>query len=348
MGMQLNKFFLIILVLFSSCKGDAQENYAVSKKTRQTVSNASINFFDKKYTAQYTMIVDESTPADHPIKTFLDCTDSYFTIHYIPKTQALEDYWRNQYFKNKDIDKINFETESKIIEKKINESSKDYAIFCYYVPSKFLKSNAGCSSESVYLDDRTNAEIYYYDNQENKWKLIKQKLSNILPRILESKYFKTNFPSYFAQNKNQQESYAEVQSDNKNIIGLWQLNCSINNNGLYISSNKGKLSGTLALSPPAVFVDIILERNITKESYDIKYLSQDMSPPLASENIIDDKNISKNEKIGELLVKNNNEIELVWYGLYNINMKKRTHLINQFSNNKSNNHVILKKCIEKE
>ncbi|MNU31046.1 hypothetical protein D3C71_195610 [compost metagenome] len=344
MGMQLNKFFLIILVLFSSCKGDAQENYAVSKKTRQTT--ASINFFDKKYRAQYTMIVDESTPADHPIKTFLDCTDSYFTIHYIPKTQALEDYWRNQYFKNKDIDKINFETESKIIEKKINESSKDYAIFCYYVPSKFLKSNAGCSSESVYLDDRTNAEIYYYDNQENKWKLIKQKLSNILPRILESKYFKTNFPSYFAQNKNQEESYAEVQSDNKNIIGLWQLNCSINNNGLYISSNKGKLSGTLALSPPAVFVDILLERNITKESYDIKYLSQDMSPPLASENIIDDKNISKNEKIGELLVKNNNEIELVWYGLYNINMKKRTHLINQFSNNKSNNHVILKKCIE--
>ncbi len=348
MGMQLNKFFLIILVLFSSCKGDAQENYAVSKKTRQTVTTASINFFDKKYTAQYTMIVHESTPADHPIKTFLDCTDSYFTIHYIPKTQALEDYWRNQYFKNKDIDKINFETESKIIEKKINESSKDYAIFCYYVPSKFLKSNAGCSSESVYLDDRTNAEIYYYDNQENKWKLIKQKLSNILPRILESKYFKTNFPSYFAQNKNQEESYAEVQSDNKNIIGLWQLNCSINNSGLYISSNKGKLSGTLALSPPAVFVDIILERNITKESYDIKYLSQDMSPPLASENIIDDKNISKNEKIGELLVKNNNEIELVWYGLYNINMKKRTHLINQFSNNKSNNHVILKKCIEKE
>ncbi|MBM7421455.1 MULTISPECIES: hypothetical protein [Chryseobacterium] len=348
MGIQLNKFFLIILVLFSSCKGDAQENYVVSKKTKQTVTTAGINFFDKKYAAQYTMIVDESTPADHPIKTFLDCTDSYFTIHYIPKTQALEDYWRNQYFKNKDIDKINFETESKIIEKKINESSKDYAIFCYYVPSKFLKSNAGCSSESVYLDDRTNAEIYYYDNQENKWKLIKQKLSNILPRILESKYFKTNFPSYFSQNKNQEESYAEVQSDNKNIIGLWQLNCSINNSGLYISSNKGKLSGTLALSPPAIFIDIILERNIAKESYDIKYLAQDMSPPLASENIIDDKNISKNEKIGELLVKNNNEIELVWYGLYNINMKKRTHLINQFSNSKSNNHVILKKCIEKE
>lgn len=348
MGIQLNKFFLILLVLFSSCKGDAQENYAVSKKNKQTVTTANINFFDKKYTAQYTMIVDESTPADHPIKTFLDCTDSYFTIHYIPKTKVLEDYWRKQYFKNKDIDKINFETESKIIEKKINESSKDYTIFCYYVPSKFLKSNAGCSSESVYLDDRTNAEIYYYDNQENKWKLIKQKLSNILPRILESKYFKTNFPSYFAQNKIQEESYAEVQSDNKNIIGLWQLNCSINNSGLYISSNKDKLSGTLALSPPAVFVDIILERNITKESYDIKYLSQDMSPPLASENIIDDKNISKNEKIGELLVKNNNEIELVWYGLYDINMKKRTHLINQFSNNKSNNHVILKKCIEKE
>lgn len=42
MGMQLNKFFLIILVLFFSCKGEAQENYTVSKKTKQTVTTASI------------------------------------------------------------------------------------------------------------------------------------------------------------------------------------------------------------------------------------------------------------------------------------------------------------------
>lgn len=223
MGMQLNKFFLIILVLFSSCKGEAQENYAVSKKTKQTVTTAGINFFDKKYAAQYTMIVDESTPADHPIKTFLDCTDSYFTIHYIPKTQTLEDYWRNQYFKNNDIDKVNFETESKIIEKKINESSKDYTIFCYYVPSKFLKSNAGCSSESVYLDDRTNAEIYYYDNQENKWKLIKQEFSNVLPRILESKYFKTNFPSYFAKDS---KTTIETKTPQKAFSWLGNYSCN--------------------------------------------------------------------------------------------------------------------------
>ncbi|WP_435525923.1 hypothetical protein [Chryseobacterium indoltheticum] len=87
-----------------------KENYAVSKKNKKTVTTESINFFDKKYAVQYTMIVDESTPADHPIKTFLDGTDSYFTIHYIPKTRTLEGCWRNQYFKNKDIDKINFET----------------------------------------------------------------------------------------------------------------------------------------------------------------------------------------------------------------------------------------------
>lgn len=347
MEIQLNKFFLIIIVLFSSCKGDAQEKYTVSKKTHQTATTANINFFDKKYTAQYTMVVDESTLADHPIRTFLDCTDSYFTIHYIPKTQELENYWVDQYFKNKDIDKINFEKESKEIGKKINSSSKDYVIFCYYVPSKFLKSNAGCSSESVYLSDRANAEIYYYNTQENKWKLIKKELSNVIPRTLESEYFKTNFSSYFVQNKKQEESSVDIQSDNRNIVGLWQLDCSISNSGLDISSNKGKLSGSLALSPPAVFLDIIVERNDGK-SYDIKYLSQDMSPPLASENVIDDKNISKSEKIGELLFKNNNEIELMWYGLYNINTKKRTHLINQFSNNNSNNRVILKRCVEKE
>lgn len=223
MKMQLNKFFLIILILLFSCKRDVQENHIVSKKTKQTSTTESINFFDKKYSAKYTMIVDESTPADHPIKTFLDCRDSYFTIHYIPKTRELEDYWVNQYFKNKDIDKINFETENKEIENKIRESSKDYTIFCYYVPSKFLKSNAGCSSESVYLDDKTNAEIYYYNNQENKWILIKQELSNVLPRILESKYFKTNFPSYFVQNF---KSTIETKTPSKNFSWLGDYSCN--------------------------------------------------------------------------------------------------------------------------
>lgn len=168
-------------------------------------------------------------------------------------------------------------------------------------------------------------------------------------------YISTSYPT---QKKNIQEELKitsnlqdweglYLNSDDKNIIGLWQLDCSITNSGLDISSNRGKLSSTLALSPPAVFIDIILERN-GRKSYDIKYISQDMSPPLASENIIDDKNISKSEKIGELFVKNNNEIELMWYGLYNIKIKKRTHLVNQFSNNKPNNRVILKKCVEKE
>lgn len=235
MGIQLNKFFLIILVLFSSCKGDVQENYAVSKKTRQTVKTASINFFDKKYTTQYTMIVDESTPADHPIKTFLDCTKSYFTIHYIPKNQELEKYWMNEYFKNKDFDNINFEKESKEIGKKINESSKDYAIFCYYIPSKFLKSNAGCSSESVYLDDKTIANIFYYNNQENKWESIKTESSNVLPRILESKYFKTNFSSYFVQdkrNKKPNKNLSKTKCKEVKGVMLYGEECIVSSNSL--------------------------------------------------------------------------------------------------------------------
>lgn len=318
--MQLSKLLLILLVLFSSCKGDAQENSIASKRTKLEAANTDINFFDQKYDAEYTMIVDESTPADHPIKTFLDCNDSYFTIHYIPKTQRLGTYWGNQYFENKDIDKMNFERESREIEARIKKSSNDYAVFCYYVPSKFLKSNAGCSSESVYLDDKTKAEVYYYNSHEGKWKLIKQELSSVIPRILESKYFKTNFPSYFVKDKNQEFSTDEFVD--KNIIGLWQLNCSVNNSGLDISSNKGKLSGTLALSPPAIFLDVIIEKS-SEKTYDIKYVSQDMSPPLASENSIDDKNISKKEKIGVLFIKSDTEIELKWYGLYNTSIKKK-------------------------
>jgi hypothetical protein len=64
------------------------------QKTQQ-----EINFFDKKYHASFSMLVDESTIADHPIQTFLDCTDSYFTIHYIPKSQSLKTFGKRNILK---------------------------------------------------------------------------------------------------------------------------------------------------------------------------------------------------------------------------------------------------------
>lgn len=153
----------------------------------------------------YSMIVDESTPADHPIQTFLDCNDSYFTIHYIPKLPELKVFWGENYLNTYDIDNLDFEKESVKIEEKIKSNINDYVIFCYYVPSKFLRTNSVCSEESVYLDDKTKVKIYYYNSQEKKWNQISNEKSSIPPKIPDSKYFIDKFPNYFNSISSQKE-----------------------------------------------------------------------------------------------------------------------------------------------
>lgn len=194
--MQLSKFILISLFFLLSCKNDAQENRTISQK-KELHNLQSVNFFDKKYVSDYTMIVDESTLADHPIQTFLDCKDSYFTIHYIPKKQELENFWNIKYFQSRNMDNIDLKNESKHIEEKIKHKINDYAIFCYYIPSKYIKSNNGCTIESAFLAENTVANIYYYNNQSKNWQLLKQEKSEYLPRIIETEYFTSNFPTYF-------------------------------------------------------------------------------------------------------------------------------------------------------
>ena len=220
--MQLNKLLAIILFLIFSCKGDAQKNNAIQQKSKHQ-SIQSTNFFDKKYASDYTLIVDESTLADHPIQTFLDCKDSYFTIHYIPKNKELKDFWTQEYFQNRNMDNIDFEKESKEIEAKIKANISGYAVFCYYIPAKYIESNNGCTIESAYMNEKTVANIYYYNFQNKNWQLIKNEKSQYLPRIIEAKYFSNNFPNYFnplisANIKN--ETKANTATENKSIL-VW-------------------------------------------------------------------------------------------------------------------------------
>lgn len=198
MGMQLSKFILICLFFLFSCKNDKQEKKIISHEIFTENVN-KINFFDKKYASEYSMIIDESNLTDHPIQTFLDCKDSYFTIHYIPKKQELKDFWSIKYFENLDIDNIDFQKESKEIEKEIKNNFNDYAVFCYYIPSKYIESSNGCTEESAFLAKNTISEIYYLDNQNKIWQLLKQEKSEYLPRIIDTKYFISNFPIYFNQ-----------------------------------------------------------------------------------------------------------------------------------------------------
>ena len=220
MEMQLSRLILISLFFLLSCKNDAQENKIISPK-KELHNVKSINFFDKKYASDYTMIVDESTLADHPIQTFLDCKDSYFTIHYIPKKQELKDFWNIKYFQNRNIDNIDFKNESKYIEEKIKNEINDYAIFCYYVPSKYIKSNNGCTIESIYLDENTLANIYYFNNQSKNWLLIKQEKSGHLPRIIEAEYFTSNFLTYFNQKDVETKAIESTNPKITSIFNSW-------------------------------------------------------------------------------------------------------------------------------
>ncbi|UFH30400.1 hypothetical protein LNP04_10445 [Chryseobacterium sp. C-71] len=135
-----------------------------------------------------------------------------------------------------------------------------------------------------------------------------------------------------------------LKSENSdNITGLWQRDCSVQNSGIEISQNKNRLTGTLALAPPAIFINVTLEKGTKNNVYYLKYISQDMSPPMASENEIDEENISKKESIGKI-VKNNEEFELTWYELSNIKTSKKTHIVTQFSSSENAKPVKLKKC----
>lgn len=223
--MQLNKLLPIILFLIFSCKGDAQKNNAIQQKSKHQ-SIQSTNFFDKKYASDYTLIVDESTLADHPIQTFLDCKDSYFTIHYIPKNKELKDFWTQEYFQNRNMDNIDFEKESKEIEAKIKANISGYAVFCYYIPAKYIESNNGCTIESAYMNEKTVANIYYYNFQNKNWQLIKNEKSQYLPRIIEAKYFTNNFPNYFNQSEITKVQSKESKNNTKNIVWNGNYECS--------------------------------------------------------------------------------------------------------------------------
>ncbi|WP_185290820.1 hypothetical protein [Chryseobacterium lactis] len=226
MEIQLNKILLISILFLFSCKGDAQKNKKTFQQHEQKTQQ-EINFFDKKYHASFSMLVDESTIADHPIQTFLDCKDSYFTIHYIPKSQSLKNFWKKEYFEKNNIEMMNQDKESGNIEAIVKKNINDYDVFCYYVSSKFLKTHSHCSTESVFLDDKTQAQIYNYSAKENKWKLIKEIQSSQIPPILDSKYFTDHLPYYFTS------TISKNDTKLSNTLKDWE--------GLYLNSDDKNL-----------------------------------------------------------------------------------------------------------
>ncbi|MCJ8155675.1 DUF5991 domain-containing protein [Chryseobacterium sp. SSA4.19] len=215
MEIRLNKTLLfLIFLLLLSCKGGGQENKIQGKEVKQTTNGT--NFFDKKFeNSLYSLIIDESNISDHPIKSYLDCAgDGYFTIHYIPKTQTLQHFWKDVFLEKYDFNSIDLEKDDKRIREILKKETNDYNIFSYQIKNEYLDTNGNCSEESVYAKNNSIAEVYYYNSTNKSWNLLKKIKSEKLPPYLNSAFFLNNFPEYFPENKIQGTLYnGEKQSD---------------------------------------------------------------------------------------------------------------------------------------
>lgn len=223
MEIQLNRTLIILIFLFLlSCKREGQENRIEDKTVRQLKNKT--DFFNKRFEKTiFSLIIDESNISDHPIKSYLDCTeDGYFTLHYVPKTQELQHFWKDLFLEKYNFNNINLEKDNKKI-RELLKNKKDYNIFSYLIKKEYLSSNGICSEESVYAQQNTIADIYYYNPTSKNWDLLKEIKSEKLPPYLDLNFFLANFPEYFPENKiHNNQVNSNKKSNNWN--GIYSVN----------------------------------------------------------------------------------------------------------------------------
>lgn len=297
---------LLIILTINSCKGQNDASDILTSWYEVNKQGDNYYIVDCGYSGESFKIQNDSI-LDHGIME-----DSVFKIQHIIKKKNII----SLYINDKEKYDISWIDKSRGIIKRV--SSLDGSLIKYYVNITNLnKINRvkGTSKDCMSSDD--------FDIKESNTSQ-KNNVSNV--NLTEDTKFINNYKS----------------SDN--IIGLWQLDCSIQNNGIEIYESNNNLVGTLALVPPAIFIDVSIEKGENQNIYYLKYLSQDMDPPMASENKINEKNTSKSENIGKIILENE-KLKLTWYGIYNIKTKKRTNTKSQFNDFKNSKFVTLKKCI---
>lgn len=333
--MKKNGIIIVVLFFLLGCEGTSQEiknSIAVTQNKTKEIDSISLNF---NKVSDFYFDIEKSIPYG----TYINPEIGEFTIEYNPIEEKDKKYFKNFLASNN----INIEYDELNDKKFISPSDqkKTASVLRKILKNKSRFNKIGAYISKKYIEFEINNEysisfpykIEYYKNSSNQnWKLIKEQTIN-------------NYED--AINTKKDISNKQTLSDLNEIVGLWQTNCSISNSGIDISLNGDKLTGTLALAPPAIFIDVSLEKNKEKGTYYVKYVSQDMSPPMAEENEIDETIISKEEAIGKITV-DGNEIDFYWYGLLNTKTKERTNLTTQFSNDKLNNLIKLRKCINGE
>lgn len=194
MEIRFNRFVVLvsIFLLLISYKNQAQNKSVKKQEIAKTIGQT--DFLNKKYFDGYSMSVDESTPADHPLFSYLDCKkEGYFSVHFIPRGKLLSTFWKDKYFEEIKFEYDDVESANDYISKLLIGKNDLYDIYAYHVEKQYLESNNGCTIESVYLNNKSFAKIYFYNQKSKKWIFKKSIKSEMLPPQPDANFFKSNF-----------------------------------------------------------------------------------------------------------------------------------------------------------
>ncbi|WP_310555884.1 hypothetical protein [Flavobacterium sp.] len=183
--------------------------------------------------------------------------------------------------------------------------------------------------------DKNEIELKYNFNISEKDKILILKLGTGYDDI--NLYISNSFVLPLKEN-----NLSNIKSKN-NLGGLWQLDCNLQNSGIDIYVKESNMYATVAVAPPAIFVEAKVIPGESENIYYLRFEEQDMNPPAASENELDPTYTSKTENIAKIELKDN-KLNFWWYGFYNTKTKKWSNKESQFSNNGISNLVILNRC----
>ncbi|MCP2025477.1 hypothetical protein L1276_000617 [Flavobacterium sp. HSC-32F16] len=199
--MELVLKILILSLFINSCNGQNKTKIIEKSKegSEKHIDDENINFSDKKYLIGYLLNIDGSSLSEHPIINYLDCeNEGYFTMHFIPKSDTLKAFWKDKYKTIYTYEYDDLKTENKYVSSILKNNYNLYNIFLYKINKEYIIKDSICSLESVNIKGNTIANIYFLDQTNNSWNLIKQVRENMLPPYHDNNYFLKLFPKLFS------------------------------------------------------------------------------------------------------------------------------------------------------
>lgn len=337
MGMRLNNIIniIIFLCLLASCKHEAQKKNLI--KTETDKKEIQIDFFDKKYNSEFfSMLIDESTISEHPIISYLNCQDEgYFTVHFVPKSDSLMQFWKKEFFKNYDFDNFDLKKDNEYIRNKLKDNFKKYNIFSYQIEKEYLDSNNGCTIESIFFKNNSNAKIYFYNDKNKKWEFLKTIKTKILPPYADNDFFIQTFPQFFPKESIQ---YSDKKLDSINIpkYSTWSLDCK-SDNRISLSTNINNVQFNIR---DRFSMNAQLKK-VDTNKYEFYFTDFPPIIPLPDKMQVWD-NMDNEKPVGTIEIISESKMNLTWFGFYYKKTKKYIQTENPFD--VKNKIAIVMKC----